>query len=251
MSPAMEGHGRERFKGKVAFVTGAAGGIGSEVARRLLAEGATVHAADLAPVPAQANPAWVPVKLDVTSEDSWAAAMAGLPGMLDVLVNCAGIIRGMTIASADLATWNMVLAVNATGTMLGCRHGLLAMGQGGAIVNISSGMARRPQAIQLAYGASKAAVEYITKATALHCGQAGNGVRVNCVQPGAIDSVMLSNARPAALPEADYTRNILARHPIGRLGTYEDIARAVLFLASDESSFTTGTVFSVDGGMSI
>lgn len=245
----------QRFNGKVALVTGADGGIGSEVARRLMAEGATVYAADLAPVAPDPDPAWVPLMLDVRSEESWINAIAqvesGPSGRLDVLVNCAGIIRGMTIAEADLATWNTVLAVNATGTMLGCKHGLRAMKQGGAIVNVSSGIVRRPQAFQLAYGASKAAVEYVTKATALHCGQAGNGVRVNCVQPGAIDSVMLRGARPAALPEADYYRNIIARHPIGRLGTYEDIARAVLFLASDESSFTTGTVFSVDGGMSI
>lgn len=243
------------FAGKTAFVTGAASGVGAEVAGRLHDAGATVFAADLAAV-APRGDRWLPVSLDVRAEGQWLAAMvevAGRIGRLDILVNCAGIIRGQTIEQSDMATWEAVIGTNATGTMLGCKHaiGLMKGGSGGAIVNVSSGIVRRPQAGQVAYGASKAAIEAITKSAALHCAQSGYGIRVNCVQPGALDSTMLRGNRPPTLTEEKFLASVVARHPIGRLGTYEEIAKAILFLVSDDASYVTGAVWSVDGGMSI
>lgn len=242
-----------RFAGKSALVTGAGGGLGSEIARRLHAEGATIFAADLAAESARGDaPAgrWHAVVLDVRDPASWSRVLRDIAA-LDVLVNCAGIIRAGTIESVELATWDAILATNATGTMLGCKNAVEAMkARGGAIVNLSTAMVPRPQAVQIAYGASKAAVEHITRAVAIHCGRAGYRIRCNAIEPGALDSPMLLGNRPASLSEAAYVEAVVSRHPLGRLGTFGDVASAALFLASDAASYITGAVLPVDGGAS-
>jgi NAD(P)-dependent dehydrogenase (short-subunit alcohol dehydrogenase family) len=242
-----------RFANRVVLVTGAAGGLGSEIGGRFHAEGATVFAADLDPSRIDGPvDRWHALPLDIRSDAAWAQAMDAVvarAGRLDVLVNCAGMIRAGNVETLDLDDWDRTLSTNATGTMLGCRHAVRVMkAAGGAIVNVSTAMVRRPQAVQIAYGASKAAVEHVTQAVALHCGRAGYRIRCNAVEPGALDSPMLRSNRPADMTEAAYLDAVTSRHPLGRLGTFADVAKVVLFLASDDAGYMTGAIVPVEGG---
>jgi 2-keto-3-deoxy-L-fuconate dehydrogenase len=236
-----------RFTGRRALVTGAGSGIGAAVAGRLAAEGAELLLADAAAdrvrdVAEALGDAVAWVDLDVRDEDAVRAAT----GDLDVLVNVAGI--GSTTSAPDtpLAVWEDVFAVNARGTFLCCKHaipGMVARG-GGTIVNIGSVAGLVGLRNRAAYCASKGAVIALTRALAVD--HVGDGVRVNVVCPGTVDSPWVQRLVHDAGESLDALR---ARQPMGRLGTPEEVADAVLYLASDAAAFVTGSSLVIDGGL--
>ena len=188
------------------------------------------------------------VKLDVTSEASWREAVAATVakfGKLDILVNNAGISIQGGLENFSEADWDRTLAVNSKGVFLGTKHAIPEMRRagGGSIVNISSGAGIAPSpGTSAAYAASKGAVRIFTKATAIQ--YAGEKIRCNSVHPGPIDTPLLRTGRT---DEARRQEQV-GRIPLGRIGTVEEIAFGVLYLASDESSFVTGSELVIDGG---
>ncbi len=233
------------FDGKRALVTGAGSGIGAAVARRLATGGAAVVLADLALAPAAALAGELgaeAIELDVRDEAQVAPAMANV----DVLVNVAGIGSTTTAPETTLETWEDVFAVNARGTFLCCKHaipGMAARG-GGSIVNVASVAALVGLPRRAAYCASKGAVVSLTRALAVD--HVSDGIRVNAVCPGTVDSPWVRRLVEDAGESIDELR---ARQPLGRLGTPEEIAAAVAYLASDEAAFVTGTALVIDGGL--
>jgi 2-keto-3-deoxy-L-fuconate dehydrogenase len=239
-----------RFTGKSAFVTGAGSGIGAATARALVAEGAHAVLADVDADAAQALAAELgahatAIHLDVRDEDAVAAALAAA-GPLDVLVNVAGV--GSTTSAPDtpLETWDRVLAVNATGTFLCCKHAIPAMASrgGGSIVNLASVAGLVGLRNRAAYCASKGAVIAFTRALAVD--HVGDRIRVNAVCPGTIDTPWVRRLVHDAGESLDALR---ARQLLGRLGTAEEVAEAVLYLASDAAGFVTGAILTIDGGL--
>lgn len=246
-------------RSRVVLVTGAAGVIGAEICRAFAGAGAAVIAADLrdegtAALARELGPLAMALHLDVTSPADWDRARERVLeryGRLDVLVNNAGTLKPATIEDATLEDWRHAMSVNADGSFLGCKFGVALMKEsGGAIVNFASVLAIRGRSTHPAYGASKAAVRLLTRSVARHCGEKGYPIRVNVILPGAIDSEMVRLNVPPGGSEADYLESLRAAHPIGRLGTAADIAAAVLFAASDQSSFMTGSDLVIDGGSS-
>jgi NAD(P)-dependent dehydrogenase (short-subunit alcohol dehydrogenase family) len=222
-----------RFAGKHALVTGAGSGIGAAVARLLEAEGAEVIAADLT---------GTDVQLDVRDETQVAAVARDV----DVLVNVAGIGATTTAPETPLEVWEDVFAVNARGTFLCCKHvipTMVARG-GGSIVNIASVAAMVGLRNRAAYCASKGAVVSLTRALAVD--HVNDGIRVNVVCPGTVDSPWV---RRLVEETGESLAELTARQPLGRLGTPEEIAEAVAYLASDAARFVTGSVFVIDGGL--
>ncbi|HUK97322.1 MAG TPA: SDR family NAD(P)-dependent oxidoreductase [Gaiellaceae bacterium] len=235
-----------RFGGKRALVTGAGSGIGAAVARRLAGEGAAVVLADLQLEPVRELAAELgaeALELDVRDEAQVAAATAGL----DVLVNVAGIGSTTTAPDTPLDVWEDVFAVNARGTFLCCKHAIPDMSTrgGGAIVNVASVAALVGLKRRAAYCASKGAVVSLTRALAVD--HVSDGIRVNAVCPGTVDSPWVRRLVEDAGESLDELR---ARQPLGRLGTPEEVATAVAYLASDDAAFVTGTAFVIDGGLS-
>ncbi len=236
-----------RFTGKRALVTGAASGIGEATARRLHEEGAHVVLADIAPERLEALTTALgdrveSLVLDVRDEDEVADAMGGL----DVLVNVAGIGSTTNAPETDLDVWEDVFAVNARGTFLCCKHAIpdMATRGGGSIVNVSSVAALVGLRNRAAYSASKGAVVALTRALAVD--HVADGIRVNAVCPGTVDSPWVRRLVEESGESLDALR---ARQPMGRLGTPDEIAEAIAYLASDGAAFVTGTVFVIDGGL--
>jgi NAD(P)-dependent dehydrogenase (short-subunit alcohol dehydrogenase family) len=249
-----------RLAGKVALVTGAASGLGAETARRLASEGAAVLLTDreiaggedvTAAINAKGGRAGFAAH-DVTSEEDWRAAVTAVTGSfgrLDILVNNAGIVGNqLDLMTHSLDDWRRILAVNLDGVFLGMRAvGPVMAGQGGgSIINISSIMGKVGMPNVTAYCASKGGVLMLTKAAAVEWAQLG--IRVNSVHPGFIDTPMVSNALHASQNSNEMRSQIMAAHPLGRLGIPREIADAVVFLASNEASFMTGAELVVDGG---
>jgi NAD(P)-dependent dehydrogenase (short-subunit alcohol dehydrogenase family) len=223
-----------------AVVTGGGSGIGAAVARTFAAHGMDVVVADLDPAETARELGVTPLVLDVRDEQQVAAAMRGV----DVLVNVAGIGSTTNAPDTPVEVWDDVFAVNARGTFLCCKHaipGMRARG-GGAIVNVSSVAALVGLRNRAAYSASKGAVVSLTRALAVD--HVGDGIRVNAVCPGTVDSPWVRRLVEDAGESLDDLR---ARQPMGRLGTPEEIADAVLYLATAE--FVTGTILTIDGGL--
>jgi NAD(P)-dependent dehydrogenase (short-subunit alcohol dehydrogenase family) len=254
-----------RVAGKVALVTGGASGIGRACAERLAAEGASVVVTDLQDDKGQAVAAaigGVYLHHDVTDEDAWIGVIAEIGqrfGRLDILVNNAGIAIGGPIAEFSLADWRRQMAINVDGVFLGVKHGLPLMRSsgGGSLINISSVAGLKGSANLAGYCASKGAVRLFTKSVALECAAAQDGVRVNSVHPGIIetpiwDDIINSpgpdggNAGPARPATVDDIAALTV--PLGFKGLPADIADGVLYLASDESRYVTGAELVIDGG---
>ena len=245
-----------RLDGKVAIISGGARGQGAVEARMLAQEGAKVLFGDVLDelgrqVEAELAEAGLDatyVHLDVTSEDDWKAAVQSAVakyGRLDILVNNAGILIRKGIEDTTEEDWDRIMAVNAKGVFLGTKAAIPAMREagGGSIVNISStaGLVGSPEG-SASYTATKGAVRLLTKSTAIQ--YAGDGIRCNSVHPGPIDTEMIRDT----LSDPERMAARMRRLPLKRIGTAEDIAYGVIYLASDEASFVTGSELVIDGG---
>ena len=245
-----------RLEGKVAFISGGARGMGAAEARLFAREGARVAIGDILDdlgrqVEAEINETGgeaIYVHLDVTEEEEWQSAVSTTVerfGGLHVLVNNAGVVSWGTLEDTTVAEWDRVMDVNAKGVFLGTRAAVAEMrkGGGGSIINISSISGNIGQdIIQPVYNASKGAVRIFTKSTAVQ--YAKEGIRVNSVHPGSVDTPMTQGRRS----DPEQTEERLSRIPLGRVAEPEEIAYGALFLASDESSFMTGSELIMDGG---
>ena len=246
-----------RLTGKVAFISGGAGGMGAAEARLFAREGASVAVGDVLEQEGrkvveqigESGGRAIFVPLDVTSESQWDTAIATTViefGRLDVLVNNAGVSDKSRVEDTTVENWDRVMAINAKGVFLGTKAAIPEMRRagGGSIVNISSELGlvgselSSPQ-----YQASKGAVRLLTKSTAIQ--YAGEGIRANSVHPGPIATPMTESTRADEL----HYRTTLTRIPLGRYGESHEVAYGVLFLASDESAFMTGSELVIDGGL--
>lgn len=239
-----------RFEGRTVVVTGAASGIGFEMARLFHEEGAVVYASDLDP--AGVPPGTVGVGGDVsdTSDmESLIGHAVGETGRLDVVCNNAGIGSTTDAVECSVEEWDHVFAVNARGVFLGTKFALPHMlkQQSGAIVNTASVAGLVGLRDRAAYCASKGAVIAFTRQVALQ--YAGTGVRCNCICPGTVDSPWVERLLSEAPDPAAARAALVARQPVGRLGSADEVARAALYLASDDAAFVTGTAFTIDGGL--
>ncbi|UYN93882.1 MAG: glucose 1-dehydrogenase [Enhydrobacter sp.] len=251
-----------RLDGKVAFLSGAARGIGGATARLMAAAGAKIAIGDVLDEAGRKLAREIDalyVHLDVTQEASWAEAMdvtVGKYGKLDVLVNNAGIFNGKGVEEASLEEWQRLVAVNLTGVVLGTRAALPHLKKSGnaAIVNLASIAGLVGSQLDPLYSLTKGGVTLFTKSTALEFGRKGYKIRVNSIHPGLIETDMgqqtfVMRARQVGTNDTEKARQAtLALHPIGRLGMAEDIAKGIVFLASDDASFMTGAGLVVDGG---
>lgn len=261
-----------RLDGKVALVTGAGKGLGSAIALTLAEAGARLVVTDILEAEGRAIADRIIgaggealfISHEVTDEAQWEKAVAETIarfGRLDVLVNNAGIEVPALITECSVESFRKTLDVNVTGVFLGMKHAIRAMspggasGQGGSIVNLSSVAGIIGAVAHSAYCASKGAVRLLTKAAAVECGRLGKGVRVNSIHPGVIETDMGVNfikgfvALGLSPDEKTSAAGILSLHPLGRFGEVDDVANAVLYLASDASKWVTGAELAVDGGL--
>ena len=251
-----------RLDGKVALVTGGASGLGACSARLMAQEGAKVVVTDIAEEAARQvvsdigdNAHFIP--LDVTNEQQWIDAIAGATdhfGALHVLLNSAGIGLSKTVEEIELEEWRKVHAIDLEGVFLGCKHGVAEIKKhtgniGGSIINISSISGIIAGANMTAYNSAKGGVRLLSKSVALHCAKSGYNIRCNSVHPTFIDTPILDKYRDRFGNEVMHQK--LGRQvPLGRLGAPEEVGWPIVFLASDESSYMTGSEVIIDGGIS-
>ena len=262
-----------RFNGKTVLISGGARGIGAETARLMCREGAKVIIGDIledigsglvTSIQAEGHDARF-VRLDVTKPEDWDAAVSLATaefGQLDVLVNNAGIFLGVDFEEATMEDWTRISAINMGGVFLGAKHcasALKAAGanseHGSAIVNLSSiaGLVGAP--LDPLYSMTKGGVSIFTKSLALDFARKNARIRVNSVHPGVIDTEMgqqtidILGERYTGGDMERARKASVGRHPIGRLGTVTDIAKAIMYLASDDASFVTGSNMVIDGGL--
>lgn len=248
-----------KLKDRVAIVTGAASGIGAASARLFAAEGAQVALVDLddkglgqvaADIESRGGQAF-PITADVSNAGKAREGVGRVMdkwGRVDVLLTAAGVSLGGTVDSLDEAVWDKTFAINVKGTYLWIHHAIQHMiaARSGAIVTVGSQLAQSSLGKNAAYVASKGAIASFTKTIAVD--HARQGIRINALMPGVIDTPMPARSlQRQADPDAARTF-WKQRHPMGRIGQPEEVARAALFLASDDSSFVTGTLLFVDGG---
>ncbi|MGA3398548.1 MAG: glucose 1-dehydrogenase [Acetobacteraceae bacterium] len=245
-----------RLQDKVAIISGAASGMGAATARRFAKEGAKVVVADMLEEDGQkvasditrANGAAEFMRLDVTDGASWQSVMAATVakfGRLDILVNNAGISGSAVTDMLDTDAWDRLMQVNARGVFLGTKYAVLEMQKtgGGAIVNLSSISGNTGQTMtHMGYNASKGAVRTLTKSTAVQFGR--DGIRANSVHPGLMPPMRTSGATADPAVRAKMLQGV----PLRRAGEVDEVANAILFLASDEASYITGAELYVDGG---
>ena len=244
-----------RLEGKVALISGGARGMGAEEAKLFAREGAKVVIGDILEEEGRRTEAEVNelggeclfVRLDVTNEAQWQGAVAATVarfGKLDILVNNAGIFLGNPVEDTTSQEWDQIMDINAKGVFLGTKLAIPEMRKagGGSIINISSvaGLVGNPYSS--AYNASKGAVRLLTKSTAIQ--YAKDGIRANSIHPGVIETPMTQDV----VNDPSFKEFRLATNPIPRLGQPADIAYGALYLASDESSFVTGSELVIDGG---
>ena len=258
-----------QVRGKVALVTGGASGIGRSCAERLASEGAVVVVTDIqhqmgAEVVAGIEKAGGRAEYlphDVTDEDAWIDVVGQIKsrhGRLDILVNNAGIGIGGSILDMTLANWRRQTAINLDGVFLGVKHSIPLMrasGDGGSIVNMSSVAGLKGSASLAGYCATKGGVRLFTKSVALECANAKDGIRVNSVHPGLIETPIWLTVGEAVNPGANAPPVLDAMSalavPLGVKGVPQDIANAVLWLSTDEARYITGMEMVVDGGLTL
>lgn len=252
-----------RVAGKVALVTGAASGLGRAIALMLAREGARLVVSDInlpgvqavaAEIGAGDAVAPIAVAHDVTDAGQWQSVLDQIEadcGVLDILVNNAGIGTLGNVEETTFEDWRRVHSVDLDSVFLGCKLALPLMRASGAgsIINISSIAGIVADRNMAGYNSAKAAVMHLTKSVALHCARSGEGVRCNSVHPAFIDTPILD---PMAkdMPRDELLAKLGRQIPLGHVGRPEDVANVVLFLASDESTFITGTEIRIDGGLS-
>lgn len=251
-----------RMAGKTALITGAAEGLGASIAARFVTEGARVILTDIqgekvVQTAADLGDSAIAFTHDVASEADWRrvidAAVAAFGGF-DTLVNNAAISVKGDIEHADFAHWRRTQSINLDGTFLGCNMALPVLIANGpsSITNITSSLAVKAHVEMPAYSAAKAGVEQMTRSMALYCGRSGHPIRCNIVRPGSIMTPMQERVLAARGGDRDgQFQKTLDAHPMGRIATPDEIANAVLFLASDEASFITGASLAVDGGLTL
>ncbi len=245
-----------RVAGKVVVITGGAGGIGAAAARLLAMEGASVAVTDIDRDGAEALAGEIDglgLHHDAVSEASWRRVMDAVRarfGRLDVLVNnVGGGLPNGDIEQRTLDDYHAVMRRNLDSVFIGCKLGVELMKEtGGSIINLSSVHGIRAAAHEAGYSASKGGVRLLTKSVALHCARAGYRIRVNSLHPGYILTARLKNWVATSPEGAALMQSLIAQHPIGFLGEPEDVAAAILYLASDESRFMTGSELVIDGG---
>lgn len=253
-----------RLGGRIALITGGAQGIGAATAEGLAEEGATVAVTDRDLAGAEAvaerirarfgGSRAVAMRLDVVAEPDWRNAIAAcreLYGALDILVNNAGIVTVGSVEDLDLEDWQLAMEVNVQGPFLGCKHALPLMSQSrsGSIVNMSSISAMVASHNMAAYNASKAALWMLTKSVALHCARQGWSLRANSVHPTFVRTGLLDGFVGDRDPE-EILGKLARQVPLGRIGEVEDVVKAVIYLASDDSSMMTASELKLDGGLS-
>ena len=252
-----------RMSGKVALISGGAEGIGGTLARLIIAEGGSVMLGDLQidkarALAAELGPNADAVALDVRDLSAWEAAVAATVkrfGKLTSLCNIAGISEPGNTVEVDLDSWHRHININLNGTFYGCRAAipaLAAAGEPATIVNVGSMLAHRASGNMAAYCASKAGVTHLTRSVALDCAARGQQIRANTVHPGAIRTPMYERYVNAGGATPEEIETIMASaHPMGRVGTPEEVAKAIIFLSCNDSSFTSGTDLNVDGASAI
>ena len=255
----------DRVKGKVALVTGGASGIGRASALLLAKEGAAVAVTDIQDDQGKdvvagiekAGGSAIYLRHDVASEAAWESVVAAVKakfGRLDILVNNAGIAIAGSVLTMTLADWRRQTAVNLDGVFLGVKHSLPLMraSGGGSIINISSLAGLKGSPTLAGYCATKGGVRLFSKAVAMECGAARDNVRVNSIHPGIIETPIWAGIVPGGQPGANAPNlDQIAEVgvPTGKKALPEDIANGVLFLASDDSRYVTGSELVIDGGM--
>ncbi|KFI45104.1 NAD(P)-dependent dehydrogenase, short-chain alcohol dehydrogenase family [Bifidobacterium bohemicum] len=240
-----------RLDGKVALITGASSGIGLAIAKKFVTEGAKVVLGDIndengEKAAQEIGENALYIHLDVSNEDEWIKAYEATIakfGKVNVVVNNAGIAIGTNIETVPLDIWNKTIAINGTGVMLGTKYGVQNMKNfgGGSIINMSSIEGLVGESINLAYNFTKGGVRLMTKSAALYCAEHKMNIRVNTIHPGYIHTPMVDT-------HPDLVKLEESKTPMGHLGEADDIANLAVFLASDESKFSTGSEFVADGG---
>ena len=247
----------DRLKNKVAFITGGAQGLGKEMTKSMIKEGARVIISDINEETLEETAKELScdhIVLDVTNKDQWQMVVTKIKddiGSLNILVNNAGMGGGGDVESTDIELWDLVHKVNLDSVFLGCKYALPLMRDSGngSIINISSMSGIVASHNTSAYNSSKAAVRHLSKSVALHCAKSTNLVRCNSLHPVFTRTAMVQSMIDSA-PERNIEQKLIQQIPIRRLAEPIDIANAAVFLASDESSFITGTELIVDGGLS-